>query len=421
MHFTGMMKDMNRSMKSKVDRLLELFPVVAIIGPRQCGKSTLSRQVRPDWKYFDLEKKSDYELIAGDPGLFFGNYAGQIILDEAQVAPELFTELRGVIDEKRGTKNRFLITGSSSPELLRHVSESLAGRIAIVELAPFSICELHKGEISPFYDLFGSRVTSRSPAKLKNLKPRYRHAEVMRMFFRGGYPEPLLMGKGDPDFPDHWFDGYVSTYVNRDVRRLFPRMDFPKYQRFMTSLSFLSGAIINKAELAGAIGVAESTIADYLRIAEGTFIWRNIPSFESNKFKSTVKSPKGYVRDSGLRHHLLKIRDLDLLLAHPQVGRSFEAFVIEELLKNIASLRIPKPDVFYFRTRNGAEIDLILEGKFGLLPIEIKLGGIQSRKKLTAMEQFLEKTRSPLGLVINNAPDVRRLSGKIVQIPAGCL
>lgn len=411
------MTEIKRGLSQRIRSLLRAFPVVAVIGPRQSGKSTLVRQIRPDWKSFDLESAADFELISNDIGFFFSHYSGKIIIDEAQIFPELFSELRGVVDKKRMQNNRFLITGSSSPELLNQISETLAGRVAIVELAPLSISEFQSMVPSPFFELFQNRLSNRTADRLITLKRRTTREKVMYSFLHGGYPEPAIKGKRRLDFFHQWFDNYLSTYINRDVRRLFPRLDFPKYQRFIRTLAFLSGTIINRAEIAGQLFVAESTLADYLLIAEGTFLWRNLPSFESNRFKSTIKSPRGHLRDSGLRHHLIRILDRDSLITHPQAGTSFESFVIEEILRNISFLNIPAISPYYFRTRNGAEIDLILEGHFGLLPIEIKFGEISSGKKLSSLKKFIEEYDLPFGLLVNNGEEVRFLDEKIIQLP----
>lgn len=415
------MTDIKRTLGKKIHLLLQSFPVVAVIGPRQSGKSTIARQVRPDWKFFDLESAADFDLIDRDIGFFFDNYSEKIVIDEAQMLPGLFRELRSVVDKSRKKANRFLITGSSSPELLDQVSESLAGRVAIVELAPFSIGELNKCAPSPFFEVFEKKFSGKTAERLFQLQRRFSDAAVMYSFLHGGYPEPALKGKRRPDFFHQWYDNYISTYVNRDVRRLFPRLDLPKYQRFIRTLAFLSGTIVNKAEIAGQLFLAESTLADYLAIAEGTFLWRNLPSFESNRFKSTIKSSRGHLRDSGLRHFLLKIPDRDSLLAHPLAGTSFESLVIEELLRNLSFLNIPAISPYHFRTKNGAEIDLIIEGHFGLLPIEIKLGVVTSKKKFTSLRHFIDEYELPFGLIINNGKDVRYLDKNIIQLPLSFL
>jgi len=186
-------------------------------------------------------------------------------------------------------------------------------------------------------------------------------------------------------------------------------------------LSSLSGTIINKAQLGRSVDVSEVTIRDYLYIADKTFYWRTIPSFETSKSKSTVKMPKGIVRDSGINHYLTGIDTRDKLLRTPQVGHNFESFIIEEIIKGLQATRVTRWDYYYYRTKNGAEIDLILDGSFGLLPIEIKFGRQVTMRQLTSLQQFVQRHDLPFGIVVNNNAEVRLLSEKIIQVPAGCL
>ncbi len=216
-------------------------------------------------------------------------------------------------------------------------------------------------------------------------------------------------------------ENYYRTYINRDIKRLFPRLDAIRYRRFVAMLSSLSGTIINKAQLGRSVDVSEVTIRDYLYIADKTFYWRTIPSFETSKSKSTVKMPKGIVRDSGINHYLTGIDTRDKLLRTPQVGHNFESFIIEEIIKGLQATRVTRWDYYYYRTKNGAEIDLILDGSFGLLPIEIKFGRQVTMRQLTSLQQFVQRHDLPFGIVVNNNAEVRLLSEKIIQVPAGCL
>ena len=403
-------------MCGKVESLLAHFPAVIILGVRQCGKTTLARQLRPDWHYIDLERVSDYEQVSHDPEFFFQRYPRNVIIDEAQSLPVLFNLLRGVIDEQRQTKNRFIITGSSSPELLQHVSESLAGRVAIVQLGTLKACEIADKPLSEFYQLFGQPL---SRDYLPRGKAPLLQQEVHRAWLRGGYPEPIAFE--DQRLFSEWMDNYRETYVNRDIAALFPRLNKITYQRFLTTLGKLSGAMINKAELARNIEISESTVKDYFDIADGTFLWRKLPAYHSDSRKSLVKMPRGHLRDSGLLHHLLKIPSEEMLYADPRVGASFESFVIEELLKGLETTLVSNWDSTYYRTRSGAEIDLILDGPFGLLPIEIKYGVKTELKKLVGLQQFVRENQLAFGLLINQATEARWLTPEIYQLPVGWL
>lgn len=411
------MTDVKRNLEDRVHRLLEIFPVVMLIGARQTGKTTLSKTVRPDWHYFDLESAGDYDFISKDFRFFFQEYPRQVIFDEAQELPGLFRELRGVIDANRQEKGRFILTGSSSPDLLREAGDSLAGRLAILEIGTLKTNEIRREPLPPFYQVLEQDLSAESIEFIRTLECPTQ--DVIPFFFRGGYPEPVL---AEDDYAySVWMENYYRTYIDRDIRKLFPRLDAIRYRRFVTMLSSLSGTIINKAQLGRSVDVSEVTIRDYLEVADKTFFWRTIPSFETSKSKSTVKMPKGIVRDSGINHYLTGIDTREKLIRAPQVGRNFESFIIEEIIKGIQATKVTRWDYFYYRTRNGAEIDLVLSGSFGILPIEIKFGRETSRRQLMSLQQFVQHHNLPFGIVVNNSRKVRMLSEKIIQVPAGCL
>lgn len=407
----------NRNSISHLHFLLEHFPAVAIIGPRQAGKTTLAKQIVPHWKYFDLEKAQDYQRIVNDPDFFFTQHSRHIVIDEAQLLPSLFESLRGVIDQQRTEAGRFILTGSSSPDLLTGISESLAGRIATLELGTLKANEYYQAPLSPFYQLFEHKITKQNIEQLNQHQQPLSNKQLIHHWLEGGYPEPILAH--NRKFYDQWMEDYRMTYVNRDIGKLFPRLNKIAYQRFLSILSKLSGTIINKSQLARDIEVDEKTVREYLSIAEGTFLWRMLYSYENNVKKSIIKMPKGYLRDSGLLNYLLRIHDLNDLYEHPQVGNLFEAFVIEELIKGIQDKGIVNWQAYYYRTRNGAEIDLILEGFFGIVPIEIKYGETVQMKKLTALREFVKEHKLPFGIVINQSDHIAWLSEEIIQIPVG--
>ncbi len=403
-----------RNSAVKVNALLKVFPAVLILGVRQSGKTTLAQQVRKDWKYFDLENINDLDFISSDMDFFFNEYPGSIIIDEALEFSDLFKHLRGVIDSDRNQKNRFILTGSSSPELIKHASESLAGRLGIVELGTFKINELHEKPLPSFYQIFNNPLSASALEKLKKLT--VEEGDVINNFLHGGYPEPVLAK--DNDYFRLWMQNYFQLYIERDIRKLFPRLDTLKYRRFVSILSELSGTIINKAQLGRALDTSEVTIRDYLEIADKTFVWRMIPSYEKAKSKSIVKMPKGILRDSGLTHFLANIDSREKLIRSPHVGQNFESFIIEEIIKGIQCTNATNWEYYYYRTKHGAEVDLILEGSFGVLPIEIKFGVTTQSRQITSLQKFLSDNSLPLGLVINNSTEVRTLASNIIQIPA---
>jgi uncharacterized protein len=407
-----------RNIENYAIDLMNNFPGLVILGARQTGKTTLSKTIAPQFSYFDLEKPSDQDRIARDPEFFFSQYPQRLILDEAQEMPVIFNILRGVIDENRQQNNRFIITGSSSTELMDKVSETLAGRIAVIELGTLKFNEFYRRSMSPFYNLFKEKLSIHN---LVSGPAPFTRQQVQDCWLRGGYPEPVSKLKGNENYFERWMTNYQSTYINRDIAKLFPKLNKINFRRFLSMLGKLSGTILNKSDLARALAVSEPTIALYLEIANGTFLWRQLPSFENNIVKSVVKMPKGHIRDSGLLHHLLHIDDIETLYSDPIVGHSFEGFIIEELLKGIQDAGVSNILPYHYRTRGGAEIDLILEGKFGLLPIEVKLGKTVTQKQLISLNKFIKDHNTAFGLLINQADQVEWLTPSIIQIPAGWL
>lgn len=411
--------DKKRALAEKINRLLEMFPVVAVIGPRQCGKSTLVRHLRPDWQYYDLESPGDYQLISNDPQGFFALHQDKVIIDEAQQYPEVFRVLRGVVDENRKLKGRFLLTGSSSPEIVKGITESLAGRIATVELWPFKQNELKEVPLSRFYQkLLDSAPT---PHDFLDLEPVLPISESLQVWLRGGFPEPLIEGEEDDEFYRQWMESYIINYVGRDIRQLFPRLNIHNFRRFLTMLAQFSGHQLNMSDMARALEVSVSTIKDYLDIIHQTFLWRNLPPYTGNRLKKVQKAKKGFFRDQGLLHYFLKITDLDQLLIHPAAGHSFESFVIEEIIRGLQATMATQLDFSYYRTIDKSEVDLIIEGSFGTVPVEIKLHSVVKRIGLRGLENFLSDTGSALGVLINRGKRVELLAENIVQIPVNYL
>jgi len=406
------MQGMKRSSQGLLKELLELFPCVAIIGVRQCGKTTLLSQLPPSWQIFDLEKASDNEVISRDPDLFFRLNSDKIAIDEAQLLPDVFASLRVAIDADRAKTGRFIITGFSSPELMSAISESLAGRVAILELAPFTYGETQKKLISQISQLICNEIGIDDvvlPATSDNyLKIQHDY------WLRGGYPEQWL--KNNLRFSKLWMENYIKTYLNRDIVRLFPGLNRQKFKLFLQMLSNLSGTIINYSHIARALGISQPTVREYFHIVHGTFVWRHIPPYEKNALKRVVKHPKGYLRDTGLLHFMLHLQSVNDLLAHPAFGYSWETVVIEEILRSLDSLGISY-DYYHYRTGGGAEVDLVLEGEFGLVPIEIKYGQKVPLRNLKGIRGFIKDYKCKFGLVINNDERVRKYEANLFGIP----
>ena len=407
--------DKKRVLEEKINRLLDMFPVVAIIGPRQCGKSTLVRGLRGDWKYYDLESPDDYQLISNDPVSFFTLNTDQVIIDEAQQYPDLFKVLRGVVDADRKRKGRFILTGSSSPEIVKEITESLAGRIATVELWPFKQNELYENPLPGIYEILIDGAAR--PKDFLELQPILQAKQSMNVWLKGGFPEPLIESEVNAIFYQQWMENYIIDYVGRDIRMLFPRLNIYNFRRFLTLLAQFSGHQLNMSDMARALEVSVSTVKDYLDIIHQTFLWRNLPPYTKNPLKKVQKAKKGFFRDQGLLHYFLKIADPDRLQIHPVAGFSFESFVIEEIIRGLQATMVTQLEYAYYRTIDKSEVDLVVEGPFGIVPFEIKLSSLVKRISLRGLEGFMADTGAPYGILINRGKKVELLTDKIIQIP----
>jgi predicted AAA+ superfamily ATPase len=411
--------NLSRNLSKRIRDDLDAFPVVALLGPRQCGKTTISRMVCPEWAYFDLENGDDLDFISADYSFFFKENPGEVIIDEAQADPALFGELRGVIDADRNRNGRFVLTGSSSPQLKNSLSDSLAGRVGIIEMGTLKLNERYALPLPGIYSVLNDFPVDEQLDKLKRLDCTLAMDQVMHHFLHGGYPEPIPRNRS---FFDRWMSNYQKTYIERDIRKLFPGLNSENYRRFISMLSELSGTIVNRTEVGRSLNMGESSVRNYLDIAEGTYIWRSLPSLENTASKSIVKMARGYLRDSGLLFHLLRIRDLDRLYRHPGTGAAFEGFITEEILQGLhVNADIPW-GANYYRTRNGAEVDLVLTSPDGnRIPIEIKFGISTRRADLRSLSRFIQQEKCAYGILVNNAGEVRMLTENIIQVPAGCL
>lgn len=332
-----------RRHRPQVEGLLQRHPAVALLGPRQSGKTTLALEIgegRPS-VYLDLESPSDLAKLA-EPELYLGAQEDKlVILDEVQRAPDLFMTLRGLIDagRRRGRRaGRFLLLGSASIDLLKQSSETLAGRIAFVELTPFD----------------ASEVVRSAP-------------DMNRHWLRGGFPDSYLAE--DDRASAEWREGFIRTYLERDIPQFGGRMPAETVRRFWTMLSHEQGALLNAARLAKGLAVSGQTIARYLDLLVDLLLVRRLEPWTSNIGKRMVKAPRVFVRDSGVVHSLLGVETLEDLFGHPVVGSSWEGYIIENLLS-----AVPRgTQAGFYRTSAGAEIDLIVSmARKGVWAIEIK-------------------------------------------------
>ena len=322
-----------RQSQQKLTQLLRQFPAVGLLGPRQVGKTTLAfaqKVLYPDALYLDLELPSAQRQL-DDPEAFLMAHAQQlVILDEVQRMPELFGILRGVIDQRRRmgqASGQFLLLGSATGVLMQQSSESLAGRVAYVELAPLLASEI-------FTDL---------PTV----------ADLNALWVRGGFPMSWLA----PTDADSmiWREAFIATYLEKDIPALGPRIPSTTLRRLWTMLAHHQGELLDLSKLAAALAISGQTVSRYIDLLCDLMLVRRLPAWHGNVGKRLIRSPKVYVRDSGVVHALLGLSNLDALLGHPVAGSSWEGFVMEQLI-NAA----PQAEVSFYRTSNGAEVDLVL-------------------------------------------------------------
>lgn len=326
-------------------RLSQAVPAVVLLGPRQVGKTTLARQIAANWPrgavYLDLELPSDRRRLDDAEAYLRAQAPKLVVIDEIHRAPELFAVLRGLIDERRAAGQRFghfLLLGSAALDLMRQSSETLAGRVAYLDMAPVGADEAAGASLP-----------------------------VDQLWQRGGFPDSLLAADDALSFS--WRQDFIRSYLERDVPMFAPRMPAETLGRLWTMLAHQQGGLLNQAQLAGSLGVSAPTVARYVDLLSDLHLVRRLMPWSANVGKRLVKSPKVYVRDSGLVHALLGLRHLDDVLGHPVAGPSYEGMVIETLIR-----QLPAGDrAWFYRTHEGAEIDLLIErGGRPAVAIEVK-------------------------------------------------
>jgi predicted AAA+ superfamily ATPase len=307
----------------QIQQSLRTFRITAILGPRQCGKTTLAKYLAPHPQaYFDLEDPLDLARLQ-TPRLTLGKLTGLVVIDEIQRQPDLFPLLR-VLADRPGAPAQFLILGSASPNLIRGVSESLAGRVGFVDLAGFDATEVGFDQLDT-------------------------------LWIRGGYPESFLSASDDTSF--HWRQQFIRTFLTRDIPQLGITIPSEQLRRFWLMIAHYHGQIWNASEIGGSLGINYKTAQRYLDILTGAFMVRTLPAWTENLGKRVRKAPKTYLRDTGLFHALQNIRSLSEIQSHPKLGASWEGLALEHVLR---ILRAEPGEAFYWRTQAGAELDLML-------------------------------------------------------------
>lgn len=380
---------LRRRIAGEVAALLTQVPAVVLTGPRQVGKTTLALELAAsrDATYLDLESEADRARLS-EPELYFADHADElVILDEVQRAPGIFEALRGTIDRGRreGRRaGRFLLLGPAAIDLLAQSAETLAGRVALVELAPFDVTEVGASESD-------------------------------RLWVRGGFPDSFLAGNDEISL--RWRRDFIRTYLERDIPQLGPRIPAETLRRLWTMLAHQQGGLLNAAQLARGLGVSGATVGHYLDLMVDLLLVRRLPPRLANAGKRLVRSPKVYVRDSGLVHALLGLVDKEAVLGHPVLGGSWEGMVIE----NVLAVTGGRAEASFYRTSGGAEMDLVLtwpDGREWAVEVKRSLAPKLERGFRSALED-IEPERS---FVVYPGSERYRVGGETwaIDLPGLC-
>ncbi|OGV40713.1 MAG: AAA family ATPase [Lentisphaerae bacterium GWF2_49_21] len=360
-----------REITDELSKASSEYPVVTIFGPRQSGKTTLAQKNFPKKKYHSLEDPDMRLTSQQDPRGFLGGLPDGAILDEIQRVPELLSYIQGIVDTKR-SPGQFILTGSHQPELHQAVSQSLAGRSAILTLLPFSMQELRK----------------------------YKHfSDPFELIVKGAFPR-LHQENLEPE---RFFNSYVQTYIERDVRQMINLKDLRRFQMFLTLLAGRVGQLINYTSLSNDVGVSSTTIKDWISVLIASFVVFELPPYFENISKRLVKSPKLYFTDTGLAAHLAGIRSTEQATRDPIRGGLYENMIILEIMKQRLN-HGKKPDLFFYRDTHGNEVDLLILKGRTLIPVEIKSSSTFNDEFHKGIENFntVAGNKSSPGMVLYN-------------------
>jgi len=342
--------------------ILETFPCLAITGPRQSGKSTLLRQVLADYRYTTLDDPATREQALNDPVFFLDSLGERCIIDEIQLAPGILSYIKMRVDQDRSRNGRFVFTGSQQFNMIRNLGDSLAGRIALLDLLPFAVDEIRKTvSVEEGLNLFTHACRT------------------------GSYPQLATTPEIDRRL---WYASYIQTYLERDIRSLYDIGNLREFHRFMQLLSVRCSQMLNMSTLATDVGVSVTTIKRWLSVLEAGRIIHLLPPYYNNLGKRITKTPKVYFLDTGLLCHQAGIHEPEQFLQGPMAGALFENYCVSETVKCYANLG-QNPRFSYLRTNNGLEVDMIIEGP-GLrpLPVEIKLSRTPSASLASGLTRY---------------------------------
>lgn len=390
------MKYQKRILEARLERLSKHFPAIVLTGARQVGKTTLLQHLLPTAQHITFDPIVDINNARQDPELFLNNITTPIILDEIQYTPELMPSIKRYIDNSK-QMGEYWLTGSQNLNVLKTVSESLAGRAAILSLYPMSLAETLGKTTTWIVDYLRDPI-----AYLQQ----YRHQQILRepnvlykQIWRGGYPGLLNL---EDDVVQEKIQSYIRTYIERDIRVLSEISDLHIFSRFVQLVAHLTAQEINHSQLGRELGVTPQTAKRWLNVLLSTYQWLEIPAYSGNGLKRLSGKGKGYFMDTGLACNLMHVTAPQVLAGHPQLGALFESFVVVDIVKQLSIMPNP-PAIYHWRAHSGAEVDLILEIDNHFLPIEIKCKSNPSPNDIRGIKAFRA-----------NYPHLKQLPGLVI-------
>jgi len=431
-----------------------------------------------------LDNYDHYRLVLSDIVGFFSRYPEKVIIDEAQLLPDICSVLRQLIESGSQEVSHIILISSArlrsptktepttgeattdgsttddsitdkskqpgctsfkirniepknsklrtfelkNPDLgnseLRNLELETAGlnqseEIPDIELWPFKMTEYYSQELPQIYEVLLKNQTQ--PEDFLQLRGTLTLQEVYEHWFYGSFPQPRISCRENASFQNYWMDEYLITHLRKDIQNQFPRLNYQKFYLFIAASLQHSGSLINHSRIARSLDLSSVTVQHYFEILQQTGVWRGLSSFNKSAAKTLRKAPKGYFRDSGILNHHLKVKDVDQLLVHPQANAGFESFAVEELISGIQCKSRQTCKFSHLRTKDGSEISLIIETSQKIIPILIQLGRRIDKRKLRAIQDFVQENNCSFGLLVNSASTIEVLHGNIVQIPVNCI
>ena len=402
---------LHRHMEERIAHLGSRFKSVLVLGARQVGKTTLLRHLLQKAQYFVFDPVQDLYDARQDPDMFLKSYNPPLILDEVQYVPEVLSAIKRFVDESNQV-GQYYLTGSQNFAALRQISESLAGRVAIVELDPLTIYE--EQQLSSHQSWL--KCYLQNPELLLSSDLKLLDKDLLTSIWQGGFPGTL--GFSEPDFYD-FFRSYLQTYVERDVRTLTNVRDLNQFSRFISLQSALTAQEMNSAYLGREVGIAPQTAQEWIHILENSYQWITIPPFSGNLIKRSANKPKGYFSDTGFACHLVRINSREGLLGHPFFGHIFETFCVNQILRTLKTYG-KAFNAYHWRSSGGAEVDLILELDGVLYPIEFKAKTNPNRRDARGLAQFMKDyahLKIAHGIVVHGGDKAYKLHENIIAVP----